>query len=36
MSFDLLKLVVKAVIVLVLVAVLAGLIYWLLVASQWS
>lgn len=36
MSFDILKLVIKGLVVLVLVAILTGLIYWLLAVSQWS
>ena len=36
MSFGAVKLLIKGLVVLVLVAILTGLIYWLLAASQWS
>ena len=36
MSFDLFRMIVKGLVVLVLVAILTGLIYWLLTASQWG
>ena len=36
MSFDIFKTVVKGIVILILVAILTGLIYWLLKVSQWS
>ena len=36
MSFDIFKMVIKGIVVLVLVGILTGLIYWLLKVSQWS
>ena len=36
MSFDIFKMVIKGIVVLILVAILTGLIYWLLKVSQWS
>ncbi|MFO1130544.1 MAG: ABC transporter permease subunit [Hyphomicrobiales bacterium] len=36
MNFDLIRLLIKGVVVLLLVAILTGIIYWLLRVSQWS
>ena len=35
-GFDIFKLIAKAIVILILVAILTGLIYWLLAASQWG